>query len=233
MNYLLLTIILITITTSKNLRFLELKGFQNVNKAMQNVTKAAQLWTNIVSAFKTTSATTIRGKLNIDGYSKFKGTASLELYKGIPKHYWKGKKIQSILTNYKIKPKFQKILRQNIEETEFMAGGFWANLETLHNPDTGMSFFSILFNNRDDGKINIILSRINCQLQLAPDLLVINKSKSFLGGIFANSEDSVKNVPKSLTPDDLEDVMKFFQIFFAKNMFDKLGFKFELPEFRL
>ena len=231
MKYLLLSIILITTTNSKHLRFLQLKGFDNINKAMDNIKQGAQLWTNIVSAFKTTSATTIRGKLNIDGYSKFKGTASFESYKGMPKHYWKVNKINSLLTHYKIKPKDKLVLKQTIEDTEYMAGGFWANLETLHNPDTGMFFFSILINNRDDGKINVILTTINCKLQLSPDLLVINKSKSFLGGIFANSKDSFKNMPKNLTAKEVEDIMKFFQIFFAKNMFDQLGFKFELPEF--
>ena len=56
------------------------------------------------------------------------------------------------------------------------------------------------------------------KLTLSPDVLFINKDRSFVGGIYAECKDEFKKVPKNLTNKDLEDIMLFFKIFFVHHM---------------
>ena len=56
------------------------------------------------------------------------------------------------------------------------------------------------------------------KLTLSPDVLFINKDRSFVDGIYAECKDEFKKVPKNLTNKDLEDIMLFFKIFFVHHM---------------
>jgi hypothetical protein len=232
----------IIITSQKNLKIQNLKSqftkLKNFGKAFDEFKKVVDVWPNIVSAFKTTSSTTIRDKLHIDGYSKFDGRCTFELYGGIDKDYWNKFKVNRLLQRFKMKPEEQKKLKVTIEDAQYSDKGIWNNCEILHNPldkkkKNGLNFFSIIINNieNNDDQLNVVVTQIQTKLELAPDLLVINKDRSFVGGIYGDCKDSFKKVPKDLTMTELNNLMQFFQVFFISNIGATLGFKLELPEF--
>ena len=239
----LLFLFLISIITSqKNLKIKDLtaqfKKLKNFGKAFDELKKVVDVWPNIVSAFKTTSSTTIRDKLHIDGYSKFDGRCTFELFGGMDKKYWYNNKVNKILRRFKMKPEEQKKLKITIEDAQYSDKGVWNNCQILHNPldgkkNNGLNFFSIIINNieNNEDKINVVITQIHTKLELAPDLLVINKDRSFVGGIYGDCKDSFKKVPKDLTVDELNNLMEFFQVFFISNIGATLGFKLKLPEF--
>ena len=66
------------------------------------------------------------------------------------------------------------------------------------------------------------------KLTLSPDVLFINKDRSFVDGIYAECKDEFKKVPKNLTNKDLGDIMLFFKIFFVLHMNNFFGFNIEL-----
>ena len=239
--FILLSLFII-ITSQKNLKIQNLKSqftkLKNFGKAFDEFKKVVDVWPNIVSAFKTTSSTTIRDKLHIDGYSKFDGRCTFELYGGIDKDYWNKFKVNRLLQRFKMKPEEQKKLKVTIEDAQYSDKGIWNNCEILHNPldnkkNNGLNFFSIIINNIDnnDDQLNVVVTQIHTKLELAPDLLVINKDRSFVGGIYGDCKDSFKKVPKDLTITELNNLMQFFQVFFISNIGATLGFKLELPEF--
>ena len=239
--FILLSLFII-ITSQKNLKIQNLKGqftkLKNFGKAFDELKKVVDVWPNIVSAFKTTSSTTIKDKLHIDGYSKFDGRCTFELYGGIDKDYWNKFKVNRLLQRFKMKPEEQKKLKITIEDAQYSDKGIWNNCQILHNPvdktkKNGINFFSIIINNieNNDDQLNVVVTQIQTKLELAPDLLVINKDRSFVGGIYGDCKDSFKKVPKDLTINELNNVMQFFQVFFISNIGATLGFKLELPEF--
>ena len=239
--FILLSLFII-ITSQKNLKIQNLKSqftkLKNFGKAFDEFKKVVDVWPNIVSAFKTTSSTTIRDKLHIDGYSKFDGRCTFELYGGIDKDYWNKFKVNRLLQRFKMKPEEQKKLKVTIEDAQYSDKGIWNNCEILHNPldkkkKNGLNFFSIIINNieNNDDQLNVVVTQIQTKLELAPDLLVINKDRSFVGGIYGDCKDSFKKVPKDLTINELNNLMQFFQVFFISNIGATLGFKLELPEF--
>ena len=239
--FILLSLFII-ITSQKNLKIQNLKSqftkLKNFGKAFDEFKKVVDVWPNIVSAFKTTSSTTIRDKLHIDGYSKFDGRCTFELYGGIDKDYWNKFKVNRLLQRFKMKPEEQKKLKVTIEDAQYSDKGIWNNCQILHNPldgkkNNGLNFFSIIINNieNNDDQLNVVVTQIQTKLELAPDLLVINKDRSFVGGIYGDCKDSFKKVPKDLTMTELNNLMQFFQVFFISNIGATLGFKLELPEF--
>jgi hypothetical protein len=239
--FILLSLFII-ITSQKNLKIQNLKSqftkLKNFGKAFDEFKKVVDVWPNIVSAFKTTSSTTIRDKLHIDGYSKFDGRCTFELYGGIDKDYWNKFKVNRLLKRFKMKPEEKKKLKVTIEDAQYSDKGIWNNCEILHNPldkkkKNGLNFFSIIINNieNNDDQLNVVVTQIQTKLELAPDLLVINKDRSFVGGIYGDCKDSFKKVPKDLTMAELENLMEFFQVFFISNIGATLGFKLKLPEF--
>ncbi len=239
--FILLSLFII-ITSQKNLKIQNLKSqftkLKNFGKAFDEFKKVVDVWPNIVSAFKTTSSTTIRDKLHIDGYSKFDGRCTFELYGGIDKDYWNKFKVNRLLQRFKMKPEEQKKLKVTIEDAQYSDKGIWNNCQILHNPldkkkKNGLNFFSIIINNieNNDDQLNVVVTQIQTKLELAPDLLVINKDRSFVGGIYGDCKDSFKKVPKDLTMAELENLMEFFQVFFISNIGATLGFKLKLPEF--
>ncbi len=137
-----------------------------------------------------------------------------------------------------MKPEEQKKLKVTIEDAQYSDKGIWNNCQILHNPldkkkKNGLNFFSIIINNieNNDDQLNVVVTQIQTKLELAPDLLVINKDRSFVGGIYGDCKDSFKKVPKDLTMTELNNLMQFFQVFFISNIGATLGFKLELPEF--
>ena len=63
-------------------------------------------------------------------------------------------------------------------------------MQTLHNPDdpnnkSDLDFFSIIINNLDneDEELSVLITHIKTKLTLTPDIYVINKDRSFVGGI--------------------------------------------------
>ena len=241
----LLFLSLIILSISANLRFLQgntpsagqVKGLENFNKAMDKINGVVDCWKNIAGAFRTTINTTIKQKLHIDGYSKFDGRAKMFLYNGIERDYWNNVKMNQLFKMVKLKKDEQKVLKDTIEDAEYSDKSVWTNMQTLHNPDdpnnrSGLDFFSIIINNLDneDDELSVLITHITTKLTLAPDIYVINKDRSFVGGIYADCKDEFKKVPKSLTNKDLQDIMLFFKIFFVHHMCNFLGFHIELPK---
>ena len=154
------------------------------------------------------------------------------------KKYWYNNKVNKILRRFRMKPEEQKKLKITIEDAQYSDKGVWNNCQILHNPldgkkNNGLNFFSIIINNieNNEDKINVVITQIQTKLELAPDLLVINKDRSFVGGIYGDCKDSFKKVPKDLTVQELNNLMEFFQVFFISNIGATLGFKLKLPEF--
>ena len=53
---------------------------------------------------------------------------------------------------------------------------------------------------------------MNNNFEIAPDLLIMRDSKSILGGMFGSSRERIERVPHSMTPDDLQEMLDFFDL---------------------
>ena len=70
---------------------------------------------------------------------------------------------------------------------------------------------------------------INADWQLAPDLLMIQSSRSILGGIFEKNKQSIQEVPHTLTIDEAIKIQQFFMLIAMSNIAAILGHDIPLP----
>ena len=86
--------------------------------------------------------------------------------------------------------------------------------------------------NKIDNTYNIIYTYFSAQFTLSPDIWIWNKGLSVLGGIYENNEDYTKQVPRSLTQEDIEGLMKFMEMMNFKSLYASLGVSdLQLPQF--
>ena len=86
------------------------------------------------------------------------------LYNRIERDYWNNEKVNQLFNTLKLKTDEQKIVRNLIEESEYLDKSLWTNIQVLYNPydsnnDSNISFASIIINNvnNDDEEFNVLI----------------------------------------------------------------------------
>ncbi|CAF3298587.1 unnamed protein product, partial [Rotaria sp. Silwood2] len=70
---------------------------------------------------------------------------------------------------------------------------------------------------------------INANWDLAPDLLIITKQTSILGGLWSSSKQSIQQVPHVLTLDEAMKLQQFFMAIALSNMVKTFGVNVTFP----
>ena len=85
------------------------------------------------------------------------------LYNGIERDYQNNEKVNQLFNTLKLKTDEQKIVRNLIEESEYLDKSLWTNIQVLYNPydsnnESDISFASIIINNvnNDDEEFNVL-----------------------------------------------------------------------------
>ena len=102
----------------------------------------------------------------------------------------------------------------------------WDRIEYLYSPTMNGKYRSLtLFKNGDSTKntASFFIVDINSDWTLAPDLLLITKEKSILGGLFSSSKQSIQEVPHVLTLDEAVKLQQFFMLIAMGNIANTLG----------
>jgi len=111
---------------------------------------------------------------------------------------------------------------------------FNGNSLTFTKENGGRAVFVTFLHRKNpaDRTYNIIYTYFTCDFKLAPDMWIWNKSLSVAGGIYESSSDYVKQVPRSLTQQDIEGLMKFMEMMNFKSIFSSIGVSdLQLPKF--
>lgn len=202
---------------------------------MDGVNKIASTYKNVVDAFKTTKTSEIKETLIREGFTKFAGSAQVQVCKGIrEKRYdhWMG----SVLSRCQLGPKYLKNIKAILQEAQDMDENTWTSFDMLFDADTPtvkdqVKYVSIKINYIEEtGKFDAFLTDIQAKFKLAPDIVIVHKAASYAGGIYANEKDVEVARPKTLQPHELEALFCFFQIVSLKILTQSLGIIVELPK---
>lgn len=124
-----------------------------------------------------------------EGFKKFTGSAQVQVCKGIrEKRYdhWMG----SVLERCELGPKYLKKIKAILQETQDMDSNIWTAFDMLFNNEDAktkdeVKYVSININyNEETGKFNAFLTDIQSTFKLAPDIVIVHKSASYVGGIY-------------------------------------------------
>ena len=88
-----------------------------------------------------------------------------------------------------------------------------------------------LFKNGDSlsDTASFFIVDINADWQLAPDLLIIQSSRSILGGLFQRNRQSIQEVPRILTMEEAVQLKDFFMLIALNNIASTLKANVTLP----
>jgi len=196
--------------------------------------KITNQWGQIVNNFKTTRSSTVKEILKGKGFDYFSQSAQIQVSKGIKAEYFE-KYLLLLEKRIKVPEERQEDLKFVLEGAMFAESNVWTAFNTLFSIDTiGTTKFASVLIGRDDEKntYDVIFTDIKADFKLAPDLMIINKKLSVLGGIWEDEKDEQVRVPKSLNPEDIQTVLSFFQIVAWKNFADQFGLKVDFPNFK-
>jgi len=185
----------------------------------------------IVSAFKTTTSTTIKERINGVGFKKFEESAQYQKVTGLKEEFL-DKFLDHLAERFVVPENNRKDLKNVLEEIQWADSNEWQCFNIVFSTGAGGQVkTAALMANHDDknAKYNFVFTDITASFELGDDLLIINKSKSILGGIYSDSSDKIVHVPRNLTPEDIKTVMSFFQLVTMKNIADNLGIKVADP----
>jgi hypothetical protein len=194
--------------------------------------KLTNNWKRIVDTFKTTRSSEIKERIMGKGFDYFKQSAQIQISKGVKGEYI-DKFIAHLQSRIKVPADRQGDLAMVLEETKWSESNVWTAFDTLFSIDNGGStkFASILVSrNEDKDTYDFVFTDVKADFKLAPDTLVVHKKLSVLGGIWEDDKDVMVKVPKSITPEDVNTVLQFFQIVAFKGFAEQFGIKLEFPK---
>ena len=229
--------IAIAAASCKSLRFLEAESMRNlvdIQGACNIVSAISDTYKKVVDAFKTGVKSSIVQTITKDGFGKFIGGGKSKVLKGIKEETGWDKFKKNTLKNMKLPQKYVDEVEAILDEAEYSEGAAWNEFDMLFDVGSvkdNCKFCSIVVNHREeDERFDVVYTDIQSDFKLAPDIEVIHKSKSILGGIFSSEKDVEKNVPKNLTQNDLTMIFSFFQIISYKLILQQFGVIVNFPK---
>jgi hypothetical protein len=205
--------------------------FDFMKSATDMVGQVTNAWGGVVNAFKSSSSSTIKEQLAGKGFSKFLQDATFKITNGLQAQYL-DKYLDRLGQSLKIPADKNVDFKNTVEEIAWTDSSIWNLFNVVFDKDKGgnCKYISLLAK-RDEttDKYYFIIANIDSTFSLAPDVLIINNQKSSLGGLFSSNKDVQKNVPRSITQEDVQTVINFFFVCAFKTFSDALGLKVTPP----
>lgn len=204
-------------------RFLPLKIFL-LSKA---ISAAAGAVSDVINALKTTFHTSVT-KLVRFGFTRFAQKSTVLKVMDIPADR-ATEFINALAIDYNLPTKGSFTLGLTYSK-DFA----WDRIDYLYSPEENGKYNSLtLFKNGDStsNTASFFLVDISADWVLAKDLLLIQTSKSYVGGIFQETTQSIQEVPHALTMDEAVLIQKFFMIMALGNLAPTLGLNITYPQF--
>ncbi|CAF2637942.1 unnamed protein product [Rotaria sp. Silwood2] len=190
------------------------------------VSAAAQAWKDVVSAFKSSSSTTITRIVRF-GFTYFSEKSTVLKAIDIPADR-ATEFINAVIIDYNLPSKGSFMLGLTYSD-DFA----WDRIDYLYSPSNNGTYRSLtLFKNGDSltNTASFFIVDVDANWQLAPDLLLIQTSKSYLGGLFQSNQQSIQEVPHVLTLDEAVKLQQFFMLVAMGNLASTIGANVTLPQ---
>jgi hypothetical protein len=180
---------------------------------------------DIVETFKSSSSTTIT-RITRFGFTYFNQKSTVLKALDIPASR-ADEFIRALILDYNLPSKGSFMLGLTYSD-DFA----WDSIQYLYSPSMNGSYRSLtLFKNGDsiNNTASFFVIDIDANWDLAPDLLIITKSTSILGGLWSSSKQSIQEVPHILSLDEAMKLQQFFMLIAMGNMGNTFGLNVTYP----
>lgn len=204
--------------------------FTGVLDAIQAVASA---WQSIASAFKTINRETFKYVIKGQGFSQYKQSSIFLRSLGIDLRRWEMFKplyMTSVGIDSPAAAKQQAEVFLTL--AEFMPDNVWQfNDHTFDKNGQGSTNTMVAFTKADMDvqKAHILTVVTSGSYVLAPDVYVYEKYKSVAGGIYQNTKEVRKNVPRNLSLEDIKGINALAMLNAINVMTEYFKIDFKLP----
>ena len=233
----LLVLVLISIN-GKNLRFTKTPGLDVLVKKLSStafsqvlgkINAIVGMWENIATTFSTKIIDVMEKYLEGMGFDYFKSKCQFRLDVGIRLNKYNAwtKKMLKIV---RVPAKFRDLFAEHICDAKYIDHHVYGDFDMLFNKDNPkndkVNFIHLIsFRDTKQDKITVIFTHAKADFKLAPDVMVMRKSKFIAGGAYTSSIPYDILKPKSISHQDMDLIMKFFSFSMIKMMAQSLGVK--------
>lgn len=219
----LIIALLLTSISSVPLRFLQAASLKSVlgslgstgfNAVLGKVNMIVGMWRDIATTFSTKITNVMEKYLRGMGFNKLEGSCTYQFKIGLDLDKYK-EFAKVFLRKNNVPLKYVEQMAQAITDASYTKEQVVADIDILFNKDSTnndkVDFMHLMsWRDKKAKKITLIYTHSNLSFKLAPDVIVMRKTKSIAGGAYVTSEPHDILEPKSLTHDDLDMIMKFF-----------------------
>lgn len=204
-------------------------GFADKIKNAENlINMITETWGKLVNTFKTTRSSTLKEKIQKQGFQTFKGRAMVQAGVGVRENFYE-KFIEKLAIKIEMPEATRKLFVSALEEAEYGDANSWIGFDILYEKDQKqdkVDYATVVVNYREDAKkFDVLFSYLNADFKLAHDVLVFTQSNSYVGGIYTSEKDIIKEVPKTLTNEELKSILTGFQLVLMKILSEYFGVK--------
>jgi hypothetical protein len=75
----------------------------------------------------------------------------------------------------------------------------------------------------------MLICDVTTNFKLADDLMIVTKSKSIAGGIYSDTKDVIKRVPRDMTNEDVKALMDLFFVVTFKTIAENFNITLTIP----
>jgi hypothetical protein len=191
-----------------------------------NADKIGSTFKTIASAFKNSRSNKIKQRFESKGFDYYENKSMIQIINGIKAEYL-NEYLDNLEKRLAVPADKLTDLKSILKEVTFADSGYWATANTLFSVDSKgtCKFVSILFNkNIEENKYNFIVNDIDTTFQFSPNILIVSKRLTVMGGLWDDKKDIIKKKPRSITQDDVDTIMNFFNVVAYKSFMKNMGY---------
>lgn len=192
---------------------------------------SVKLFQSIVNIFKTSVSVKIVDYLTSRGFKSFESQSTLRQLNGLRNDHldmW----INDLYRLLYIPPEYQHIFNTSLQTVLWTDVSVWnMNKVTLSSSDGRGTRMVFMFthNNGDSGTTDWIVADCNIVMELAPNIMVFEISKSYVGGLWGSDQYVFKELPATITENNINTISDFFFIFCIRMLSLQFGHPVDYP----
>lgn len=117
-------------------------------------------------------------------------------------------------SSLKVDPSLQQTFKDYFEVAKISDENVWNMFRTMYSVDKGgdCKYICMMSMAHADNKYSFLVADMSSTFALTPDLIIKRNSKSLLGGLFEWESTTINQVPHTVTKDDLDVLLNYFDM---------------------
>jgi len=208
-----------------------------IDKLLGIIGKGANVYKNVVDAFKTERKSEIVKEIKREGFDSINQSAEFQFASGIDAEFFQETWIPGLLNYFEVpedkKNQFRIALQTSLKSEKNAWNSYNLFFDKDKQEDNNMYSASILSYLVDEPgvkpKYYAMYMIVKTKFKLATQYYLVKNSLSVAGGIWSDAKDLLQPYQKNITDEDVKALTVFYEVGILSTLSKYFGAKFEFP----